>query len=193
MIEKNKSWVLVSVAALALSVFSLFLPVIRYTANLGDDVGIRYSFNIVKLLEGKSFVAYVLSEYRGSIFNSMSAGAANIITRFLCYVGVAAILLSFIGLRSMAKQYESVWPFVLTLAGIICTAIPATAILIVVLMSGNAFYGNIQAGAYGYATPVAMIVSCIAVTKRHKLTREELAIQKAASAYIWPAGDLPLQ
>lgn len=193
MIKKNKRWVLVSIIALALSVFSLFLPVIRYTANLGDDIGVRYSFNIVKLLEGKSFVAYVLSEYRGNVFNGISVGMASFIIRLLCCVGVAAILLSFIGLRSMTKQYESLWPFALTLAGIFCTVIPAAAILIVVFMSGSEFYGSIQVGAYGYVTPVAMAVSCIAVTKRHKLTREELSIQKAASAYIWPAGDLPLQ
>ena len=193
MIAKNKNWMLISIGALILSLLSLFLPVISYTTNYGNDVGIKYSFNIIKLLDGQSFVEHVLCEYRGSFLYGMSESAANIVIAILCLIGVAAIVLSFVGLRSMAKQYESSWPFRLTLAGIVCTIIPAVAILIAVLMSGDEFYGTMRVGIYSYITPIAMVVSCITVAKRHKLTQEELRIQKAASAYIKPAGDLPLQ
>lgn len=193
MIAKNKNWMLISIGALALSLLSLFFPVISYTANYGNDVGVKYSFNIVKMLDGQSFIEHVLCEYRGSFLYGMSEAAANTVIGTLCVVGVAAIVLSFVGLRSMAKQYESAWPFRLTLAGIVCTVIPAVAILISVLMSGDEFYGTMQVGTYSYITPIAMIVSCVTVTRRHKLTQEELRIQKAASTYIRPAGDLPLQ
>lgn len=193
MIEKNKNWMLISIGALALSLLSLFLPVIRYTANYADDAGVEYEFNIVKLLDGESFIEQVLGEYRGSFLYGMSETTANTIIVLLCAVGVAAIVLSYVGLKSMAKQYESAWPFRLTLAGIICTVIPAAVILVAVLMSGDEFYGTMRVGVYSCITPIAMLISCITVTKRHKLTQEELRIQKAASAYIRPAGDLPLQ
>lgn len=193
MIARNKNWMMISIGALVLSLLSLFLPVINYTANEGNDVGSMYSFNLVHLMDGESFVKHVLSEYRGSFLHGMSAETANIVIGLLCIVGAAAIVLSFVGLRSMAKQYESAWPFRLTLAGIICTVIPAVVILVAVLMSGDEFYGTMRVGTYAYITPIAMVVSCVTVAKRHKLTQEELRIQKAASAYIRPAGDLPLQ
>lgn len=193
MIAKNKNWMLISIGALLLSVASLFLPVINYVANRGDDMGIRYSFNIINLLDGESFIEHVLSEYTGSFLFGISAGLSNLIIGLLCLIGLAAIVCSFIGLKSMSKQYESSWPFRLTLAGILFTAIPAIALLAVVLMSGNQFRGNISAGAYAYVTPIAMVVSYITVTKRHKLTQEERRIQQAASQYIKPAGDLPIK
>ena len=193
MIARNKNWMLISIGALTLSSLSLFLPVINYTASCGDNAGIRYSFNIVKLLDRHSFVEYVLREYRGKFLYGISAGTANVILVALCLIGAAAIVLSFVGLKCMAKQYESAWPLGLTLAGFGCTVLPALAILITVLMSGDEFYGTMQVGVYAYITPIAMIISCITVTKRHKLTQEELRIQKAASAYIRPAGDLPMR
>lgn len=193
MIAKNKNWMLISSGALVLSMLSVFFPIIKYTANYGGDIGKEYSFNILQLLDRRSFAEYVLSEYRGDFLYGMSMSAANVIIGLLCVVGIAAIVLSVVGLKSMSKQYESAWPFRLTLAGIVCTAIPAIVILVAVLMSGTAFIGEMQVGLYSYVTPTAMIISCITVTKRHRLTREELYIQKAASMYIKPAGDLPLQ
>lgn len=193
MIEKNKRWMFISVGALVLSFASLLLPVIKYTAFSGDDIGVQYSFNIIKLLDGNTFVKRVLGEYNGEFLKSVTALQANAIIIGLSTFGISAIVLSFVGLRSMSKQYESVWPFTLTLSGIFCTLVPAVALLIMVNMSNNDLYGTIQLGPYAYVTPIAMIVSCITVTKRHQLTREEVAIQRAASLYIRPAGDLPLQ
>lgn len=193
MIAKNKNWMFLSSGALVLSLLSLFLPIITYKANYGNDIGETYTFNFLRLLDGHSFAEYVLSEYQGSFLYGMSTAAANYILGILCTIGAVAIVLSSIGLRSMSKQYESLWPFRLTLAGIVCTAIPAIVILVAVLMSGTDFIGDVHVGAYSCITPIAMIVSCITVIKRHRLTKEEMHIQKIASMYIKPAGDLPLQ
>lgn len=193
MIIKNKNWMIISVGALALSLLSLFLPVVSYTTGAGRGVQQSYSFNIVELLDGNTFVQKVLSEYRGSFLSGLSEGSANAILTLLCVIGVAAIVLSAVGLRSMSKQYESAWPFRLTMVGIVCTAIPAVVILITVMMSGAQFRGVLRPGAYVFITPAAMIISCATVVKRYQLTQEELRIRKAAAAYIRPAGDLPMQ
>lgn len=178
---------------LALSILSTFLPIIYYTAGSGPDRGMRYSFNLIRLLDGKSFVELVQSEYSGGSLLELQIDKAtsNILLAAVCIIGVAAIVLSFVGILSMTKQYESAWPLGLTLSGIICTAIPALAILIAVLMTENIFLGTMRVGAYVYITPAAMLASCFTVIKRHRLTQEELRIQKAARAYIRPAGDLP--
>lgn len=193
MIQKNKNWLIISLCGLALSFVTMLLPVIVYTTGSGRDAGKVYSFPIYKLLDGNTFVDVVLYEYRGNFLNWMDANAANLTILLLCLIGASAVLLSLIGLKSMSKQYESAWPFVLTLGGIICTVIPAVALLIAVLMSGNAFDGTVKAGVYAYVTPLAMLMSCITVIKRHRLTSKERELQKAAEMYIRPAGDLPMQ
>lgn len=193
MISKSKNFMFISLAALALSILSTFFPIIYYTAGSGPDRAMRYSFNLIRLLDGRSFVELVQSEYSGGSLLGLQIdkGTSNILLGVVCVIGVAAIVLSFVGILSMTKQYESIWPFVFTLSGIICTAIPALAILIAVIMTENIFLGTMQVGVYVYITPAAMLASCFTVIKRHRLTREELRIQKAARAYIRPAGDLP--
>ena len=47
-------------------------------------------------------------------------------------------------------------------------------------------------GAYIVITPIAMILACLTVTNRHRLTKDELQLQKEASLYIKPATDLPI-
>lgn len=193
MIEKNKNWMLISIGSLLLSIVSLLFPIIYYTAGQGADVGKRYAFNIISLIDNHKFIQCVFSEYRGYVLIAISESLGMLLICLLCVVGIAAIVLSVVGLKSMSKQYESAWPFRLTMAGIICTVVPSLAILIAVLMSGNGFLGIIQVGPYVYITPIAMVISCVTVIKRHKLSREELQIQKVAGEYIRPAGDLPLQ
>lgn len=195
MIEKSKILIPVSFGALAMSILSVFFSIIFYMAGSGPDKGTRYGFNLIRLLDGRSYVELVQKEYRGGSLWGLNVdkGTSNILLGLLCLIGILAIVLSIAGLISMTKQYESAWPFRLTLAGIICTAIPAIAIFAAVCMSGDWFYGTMQVGAYVYITPPAMLVSWAAVVKRHRLTQEEIRVQKAAGKYIRPAGDLPLQ
>ena len=191
MIEKNKNWMIISIGSLVSSFLSLLLPVVTYTAGYGPDKGYVYSFNILQLMDGDEFVSFVLYEYHGDFLHGLNETGANAILSVLSLIGICAIVLSFVGLRSMSKQYESMLPFRLTLAGIFCTMVPAIALLVAIFMSGDEFYGVIRGGAYVYITPAAMIISCFTVTKRHNMTKEEILIQKEASRYIKPAGDLP--
>lgn len=187
MIEKNKNWMYVSFAALACSVLSLILPVVYYSTG-----GWNYAYNVFGLM-GSSFIDDVMSEYVGSFMYGTDRYTVSFLIVLLCLTGVAAIVCSFVGLKSMSKQYESQWPFRLTLAGILLTALPAMVLLVAVTMSGGWFSGTLSPGAYMFVTPAAMVISCLAVVKRHRLNQDELRIQQAAAQYIRPAGDLPLQ
>ena len=63
--------------------------------------------------------------------------------------------------------------------------------LIFFLLARGGLPYDIRLGAYILITPLAMIIACMVVTQRHKLTEEERAIQKQAEMFIRPAGDLP--
>lgn len=185
--DKKKGWTYISLGGLALSVVTLFLPIIQYTsANR-----MFYSYNVIGFVtEFNQFVNKVLYEFNSDSMAWISASAGAAIVFLLAIIGVAAIVLAFVGVVSMSKQYESVWPFRLSLMGIIGTAIPALAILTVYLLSYQHFLGDMKIGAYVIITPLAMVAACIAVTYRHRMTTEQLAIQNEARKYIRPAGDL---
>lgn len=130
-----------------------------------DKRGGVHPFNIFKLLGG-GFAAIVQEEYTGG---------------------------SLVGIRSMAKQYESQWPFRMTVCGLVGTAIPALLLIIAGILSSSSYMGKISLGAYVIVTPLAMVVSVLTVVRRHRLTRTELEIQKEAASYIHVAGNLPRQ
>ena len=199
--EKNKGWMIVSIGAIILSIVSLFLPVITYH----NSNGITYSYNVVKMLNASDFLNNVMSDDSGrtfqdstspivSYFSSLNADdfLPTFLTVAITVIGVVAIILSFIGIRSMSKQYESAWPFRLTIIGLIGTAIPAIALLIILAVSKKYLNSGIGMGAYVYITPLAMIAAIITVTSRHRLSKEEQRIQNEARQYLKPAGDLPI-
>ena len=92
----------------------------------------------------------------------------------------------------MTKQYESEKPFRLAISGLIGTAVPSVVLLILYLYSKNQYAGTLHLGAYIIITPIAMVLACLTVTSRHRLTQEEAKLQQEAKAYIRPAGDLPV-
>ncbi|MBQ1377731.1 MAG: hypothetical protein IIY77_07145 [Lachnospiraceae bacterium] len=116
----------------------------------------------------------------------------SFLTILITAVAVLAIVISIIGIFSMSKQYESNWPFTLTLIGLIGTAIPAVVLLIIYLISKKYFNEAISVGAYVFITPLAMIAAIITVTNRHRLSLQERRIQEEARRYLIPAGDLPV-
>lgn len=168
---------------------SLLFPIITYT----DKRGGVHPFNIFKLLGG-GFAAIVQEEYTGGSLIDMSNGAFDLVVAIVSLIGAAAaIVASFVGIRSMAKQYESQWPFRMTVCGLVGTAIPALLLIIAGMLSSSSYMGKISLGAYVIVTPLAMVVSVLTVVRRHRLTRTELEIQKEAASYIHVAGDLPRQ
>lgn len=184
--DKNKKWIYFAISGLVISIISLLFPIITYT----DQRGTAHAFNIFQLLSG-GFAQIVQGEYTGESLIRLSQSSFDAIIAVIGVLGTIAIVLSMIGLRSMSKQYESQWPFRLTLCGLIGTAIPAFLLLTAFALSTNYYLGEISLGLYVIITPVAMIASCVAVIKRHQLTKAELEIQKEAAKYIYVAGDLP--
>lgn len=198
--NKKKTWMYIAIGAIILSVVSLFLPVITYQNSNGNV----YSFNILKVIfNGSDFIDYVLMDNDGSFaakvnnpalvsLLSMSSNDAlpKLLIALVAIIGVGAIVASFLGIRSMSKQYESAWPFRLTIIGLVLTAIPALAILILTLISKGYFANTIRLGAYVFITPLAMIAAIITVTNRHKMSLQEKQIQEEAKQYLRPAGDL---
>lgn len=186
--DKKKTWFYTSIGAIALSVLSLLLPVITYHSA---KTGMTTRYNIIRMFNTRYLIKTVFSEYHGSFLRSMSNSGVAVAVIVLCVVGIAAIVLAFIGINSMTKQYESDMPFRLAICGLIGTAIPSVVLLMLYLVSKNQFRGTMHLGAYIFITPLAMVLACLTVTSRHRLSREEARIQAEARAYIRPAGDLP--
>ena len=186
--KKKHNWILFSINGLVLSLVSLLFPIITYT----DRHGTVHSFNIFKLLGG-GFASIVQKEYVGGSLMDISGSTFDLIVAAVSLVGAAAIIVSFVGIRSMSKQYESQWPFRMTVCGLLGTAVPALLLLVAYGLSTNYYLGKISLGGYVIVTPLAMIASVLAVVKRHQLTQMELEIQREAANYIHVAGDLTNQ
>lgn len=187
--EKKQSWMYISIGSIVLSILSLFLPVITYQSARTGIVG---KYNIIKLLSNDELISNVFEEYTGDFLQEMSYSEVSTWVILLCIVGVGAIILAFVGIRSMTKQYESEKPFRLAISGLIGTAIPSVVLLVLYLYSKNQYAGTMHLGAYIIVTPIAMVLACLTVTSRHRLTQEEVKLQQEAKAYIRPAGDLPI-
>lgn len=188
--NKKQTWMYASMGAIILSIASLFLPVLSYKSY---QTGITKGYNIFKLINNSELIQNMFTEYHGSFFRDMSDSTVSVCMVLLCIIGVAAIVLAFVGIKSMTKQYESATPFYLAMSGLIGTAIPSVSLLILYLVSKNQYDGTMYLGTYIIVTPIAMVFACLTVTKRHRLSREESAIQREAQKYIRPAGDLPVK
>lgn len=187
--DKKRNWLYFSITSIVLSILSLFLPIMSYQSG---NTGVVSHYNIVKLLRNNELMTNVFAEYRGKFLRGMSYSAVSVWVILLCVVGVAAIILAFAGIKSMTKQIESEKPFRLTIVGLVGTAIPSVVLLILYLCSLNQYDGTMYLGAYIIVTPIAMVLACLTVTNRHRMTQEEVRLQREASAYIRPAGDLPI-
>ncbi len=185
MSNKN-TWRMVATGAIVVSIVTLFLPIITYE----NEEGVRQSYNIFGLMN-KEFAEFVFMYYTGDLFYGMPYSTIVAYATALCVLGVVAIVCALVGINSMSKQYESEKPFHLALFGLVGTAIPSLVLLAVYIVSIDQLPGIMSLGAYLLVTPVAMVCAILAVTARHRLTREEIALQREASAYIRPAGDLP--
>lgn len=187
--EKKQNWMYISIGAIILSLLSLFLPVITYQSARTGIIG-RY--NIIKILDTRELNENVFSEYTGEFLRGMSDSDTSMWAVLISIIGVTAIVLAFVGIKSMTKQYESETPFRLAICGLIGTAIPSIVLLVLYLYSMNQYEGTMHLGAYIIITPIAMVPACLTVTSRHRMTQEEARLQKEAQLYIRPAGDLPI-
>ncbi len=186
--NNKKTWLIVSIGSICLSLFSLFLPVLSYRSA---RTGVVSGYNIFRLINNRDMIRNVFEEYNGAFLRGMSYSTISKMIVFLSIIGVTAIVFAFVGIRSMVKQYESAWPFRLAISGLIGTAIPSLTLLVLFIVSKNQYDGVMTLGTYIIITPIAMVLACVTVVNRHRLTLEEKKLQEEASVYIRPAGDLP--
>lgn len=86
-------------------------------------------YNVFALLDTSDIIYNMFSEYYGTenFYMYASYETVSFLIIFICVIGVAAIVMAFVGIKSMTKQYESVWPFRLTISGLVGTAIRLSA------------------------------------------------------------------
>lgn len=125
--RKKNWWVVASAGGIALSVLSLFLPVLSYTTAKGT----AHSYNIVNLVtDPESFVRVVFDEYTGTLWidSSMRTSIGRVI--LVAAVGVIALVLAATGIVTLSQQRRNVGPFVLAVLGLVGTALPAASLYI---------------------------------------------------------------
>lgn len=62
---------------------------------------------IIKLFSNSELIENMFTEYRGEFLRGMSYSSVSTLVIVLCFIGVTAIILAFVGIGSMTKQYES--------------------------------------------------------------------------------------
>lgn len=183
--RKKNWWVVASAGGIALSVLSLFLPVLSYTTAKGT----AHSYNIVNLVtDPESFIRVVFDEYTGTLWidSSMRTSIGRVI--LVAAVGVIALVLAATGIVTLSQQRRNVGPFVLAVLGLVGTALPAASLYILYNLSRTSFLGTIRVGVYAVVTPIAMILALVAVTWKRRRTLEELQAEEIAKQYFYDPG-----
>lgn len=179
--KKDTIWLWIALFWIVISVISMFIGVISYTTAGGTTK----MYAIQNLIDGETFSKEVLREYTGDFVLDVGPWALTA----LCILAVGAIIAALAGILIMQKQRPVKWPFVMTVIGVIGTAIPALLILYAVIVSVNYFPGKISAGFYPIVTPIAVAFCLyIVIRERKRVLKANAAIKQ--NAYIRPAGDL---
>ena len=90
----------------------------------------------------------------------------------------------------MSRQRPNKGSFVLSLVGIIGTAIPSIIVMIAAPVSRQYLPGFFQVGVYPIITPIAMALCIVTVTRKHKKTQAEIQAAEKAKGLLRPGGDL---
>lgn len=168
----RKWWLYASVGGMALSLITLFLPIVQYSSISND----HYSYNLISFIaDADGFLNQTLVEYTGKFMGNATDAQINALIVLISLIGLAALVLSTVGILTLSWQKPNTWPFVLALLGLIFTAIPALSLLIMYALSSRFFMGELSIGAYAIVTPIAMVCAMIAVTYKHRANREERA------------------
>ena len=186
--KRNDRWFLVSAGCIAVSILTLFLPIITYSEKRSGASVRVYRYAIQDFIfNGKSFADRVLWHYTGPVLWDIGAGTVLA----LALLFVVSIGLALAGILTMRTQYPNRRQFALTIAGLAGTAFPSLLVLLAVPLSGKYFAGTIRCGIAPILTPAAMILCMITVSGRRKYLRAERKAQKEAEGLIWEAGELP--
>lgn len=178
--KKNNLMLWIALVWIVISVLSMFASVVSYSENGKTTV-----YAMQDMIDGQRFSKEVLSKYTGEFVIHIGSWAVTL----LCIVSICAIVSSIVGILLLSKQRPVTWPFIMTVAGMIGTSIPALLILIATILSAFDFPGTIIPGFYPIITPIAIAFCLFVVVKERKRVKKATA-QMKASAYIAPAGDL---
>lgn len=179
--KRERMWMLLALLWLGISVLSMFVGIVRYT----DANGVSKTYAIQDMIDGEDFSHEVLSNYTGEFQVKIGAWALPV----LCALAVGALAAALIGILILSKQRSTLWPFVMTIVGIVATAIPALAILAAVALSSRYFVGTIAPGFYPIVAPAAnALCICIVAQERRRVKKAQRAITKNENIYV--AGDL---
>lgn len=182
--KKLKTSTLVTVAYLCLtvSILSLFTTIIGYTNGAGE----YKSFSILDLIFSEEFEEFVTWEYTGTIYIAVN----GTLLLSIVVLGIIALVCALIGIGTLSKQKKNIWPFVMTLIGLIGTMVPSILILVFVTVLNKNYLGTLSCGIYPVITPIAMIISMLAATQMHRRNREYIKRLKAAEGLISRGGNL---
>lgn len=182
--KNGRNWLLAAWVGLIFSIFAMTLtPVVTYTkAMTGTE-----SFTILTLIsDGGSFSRSVLNDYTGPVLVHFQGEAVASIA----IIAVLAVLCAAAGLGMIGTQRPRRWQFRLTFIGLVGTAVPSLLILLGVFLSDRYFIGTLQCGAAPIITPIAMIVSIVAVAQRKNRLQAELESKLMTEGKIMRGGDL---
>ena len=179
--NKYDKWLVPVLILIIASILSMFLTVLSYIYPDGRQV----VFNIVDFVEQSDELVDILAAYSGPTMY-----IDKVWLTVLAFLAAAAIVAAFAGVVTMSRQRPNTWQFVMALAGVIGTAIPAIIVIVAAPLSQRYLPGAFRFGVYPIVTPIAMAVCMITVTKKHKKTQAEIRAEERAKDLIRPGGDL---
>ena len=132
--KRNDRWFLVSAGCIAVSILTLFLPIITYSEKRSGASVRVYRYAIQDFIfNGKGFADRVLWHYTGPVLWDIGAGTVLA----LALLFVVSIGLALAGILTMRTQYPNRQQFALTIAGLAGTAFLSLLVLLAVLLSGK--------------------------------------------------------
>lgn len=176
-------WLLPTLACLLLSVASLFLSILTYVYPDGE----KAFFNLIAFIEPSEDLVDILATYTGPYGMNISERVLTV----LAALAVLAILAAFAGVITMSMQRPNTWQFIMTLFGIVGTAIPALIVIVAAPVSQQYLPGTFRFGAYPIVTPIAMIACFLQVNwRRRQVMRWKKSDEAVKSGLIQRGGDL---
>lgn len=182
--NQKKRWFYAAVISLAVSIASAFTTVLSYVTPEGD----YYTFNIIDLLKGKDFTRIVLIWYEGTVYWEIDTFWVSVFS----IISILSLVLAIAGLVTLRQQRPNTWQFSMTIAALIGTALPALLILAAVLIFGENFPGILRCGIYPIISPIATLISVLAVHRKRNIVLEERRKELESKGKLWSADEKDL-
>ncbi len=177
-ITDKKGWFYLAVSCIAVSFLSMFLPIFINNGN---------SYNILDLINQNSeFEKNVIQAYEGPVIWNLTSG----LVATLAFLGALSLICAIVGLVTLRAQRPNTMNFALTIAGLVGILIPSLTAIICVTGFKQYYPGGLSLGIAPVISPLAIIISILAVIRRKNKVAEELRKEVEDKGLIWKAGDL---